>query len=324
MTRIRFLLLLCLSVLTWPMAMAQPAPWPSKPIRLVIGFTAGGPTDVVGRILAQQLSERLGQQVIVDNKAGAAGSIGAAFVAQQPADGHTLYLAVQTTHAVAPFMYPNVGYDPVRDFVGIARVVHNPLLMVVHPSLPVKNLSELVAYAKANPGKLSFATGGSGSSPHMSMEMFRNAAGMDMVPVHYKGDSAAMTDLLSGRVPLMMSSISGHMANVQGGRVRPIAVSGLARSAQLPDVPTISESGFPNFEVVTWWGLVARAGTPREVVDRIHRETVAALQQPAVREQFAKLGVDVAPQGPAEFTTYIASEAQRWGGLVKSLGLKAQ
>jgi tripartite-type tricarboxylate transporter receptor subunit TctC len=208
--------------------------------------------------------------------------------------------------------------------VGIARVVHNPLLMVVHPSLPVKNLQELVAYAKANPGKVSFATGGSGSSPHMSMEMFRKAANLDMQPIHYKGDAAAMTDLLSGRVPIMMSSISGQLANVQSGKLRPVVVTGLNRVPQLPDVPTISESGFPKFEVITWWGLVAKAGTPRDIVDRIHRETVALVQQPAVREQFAKLGLDVATQNPAEFSAYIAEEAQRWGGLVKSLGLKAE
>jgi len=322
MKRMRFLFLLGVTLLASTLAVAQ-GKYPDKPIKLVVGFAAGGPTDIVGRVLAQRLGERLGQPVVVDNRAGAAGSIGAAYVAKGPADGYTLYLAVQTTHAVAPYLYPSPGYDPIKDFVGIGRVAQNPLVMVVNPSMPVKNLAELVAYAKANPGKLTYATGGSGSSPHMSMEMFMKAAGLVIMPVHYKGDSAAIADLLGGRVDMMMSSISGQIAQIEAGKMRPIAMSGPTRSPQLPDVPTIAESGYPGFEVLTWFGLVAPAKTPPEIVDRINREMRVVLEEPEVRKQFTKLGFDVMPSSPKEFTAYIAEEATRWGGLVRALNLTA-
>ncbi len=323
MKRMRIFLLLCLSMLAGLPAAAQ-GTYPDKPLRLVVGFTAGGPTDIVGRVMAQHLGDRLGKTVVVDNRAGAAGSIGAAYVAKTPADGYTLYLAVQTTHAVAPYLYPSPGYDPIKDFTGVGRVVHNPLVMVVHPSLPANNLAELVAYVKANPGKLTYATGGSGSSPHMSMEMFKRAAGLDITPVHYKGDSAAMTDFLSGRVHMMMSSISGHMNNIQSGKVRAIALSGPTRSSRLPDVPTIAESGYPGFEVLTWFGLVVPAKTPPEIVARLNKETLAVLGQPEVREQFTKMGFEIVPSSPRDFTAYIAEEANRWGGLIRALGIKAE
>lgn len=303
---------------------AQSSDYPNKPVKIVVGFTAGGPTDQVARIIANHLNEKLGQPVIVDARPGAAGSIGASYTAKQPADGYTLYLAVQTTHAVAPYLYPNVGYDPVKDFTGIVRVVHNPLLMVVHPSFPAKNLAELVAYAKANPGKVNYSTGGIGSSPHMSMELFRKAAGVDITSVHYKGDAAALVDLMGGQVQMMMSSIAGLLPSVQTGKLRPIAVSGLQRSPMAPDIPTIAESGYPGFEVITWFGLVAHAKTPPAIVERINRETLAILKQPEVREQFTKMGFEIVPNSAAEFTRFIAEENVKWGGLVKQLGLKAE
>ncbi|VTU36585.1 Argininosuccinate lyase [Variovorax sp. PBS-H4] len=320
MKRLRILFLLTLSLLAGTLAVAQ-GKYPDKPIKLVVGFAAGGPTDIVGRVLAQHLGERLGQSVVVENRAGAAGSIGAAYVAKLPADGYALYLAVQTTHAVAPYLYPAPGYDPIKDFTGIGRIAQNPLVMVVNPALPVKNLAELVAYVKAHPGKLTYATGGSGSSPHMSMEMFKKAAGLAIVPVHYKGDSAAIADLLGGRVDMMMSSISGQIAQIDAGKMRPIAMSGPTRSPQLPDVPTIAESGYPGFEVLTWFGLVAPAKTPPEVVERLNREMQVVLDQPDVRKQFTKLGFDVMPSSPREFTAYIAEEATRWGNLVRALDI---
>lgn len=305
-------------------ALAQTGPYPNKPVKIVVGFTAGGPTDIVARTIAAQLSERMGQQFVVETRAGAAGSIGAAYAAKQPADGYTLYLAVQTTHAVAPYMYPNVGYDAIKDFTGVVRLVHNPLLMVVHPSLPVKDLAELVAYAKANPGKINYSTGGPGSSPHMSVEQFRKASGIDITAVHYKGDAAAMNDLLGGQVQMMMSSIAGVLPSVQAGRLRPIAVSGLRRASTAPDIPTIADSGYPGFEVITWFGLVAPAKTPPEIVERINREALAALRVPEVRDQFTKMGFEVVPNSPAEFTKFIAEENVKWGSLVKQLGLKAE
>ncbi|MBV7483789.1 tripartite tricarboxylate transporter substrate binding protein [Bordetella sp. BOR01] len=323
MWRIRFF---CGAVLAlFVQAAAQAADdYPAKPINLVVGFTAGGPTDSAARILAQQLGRQLGQSVVVQTRAGAGGSIGANYVAKSDPDGYTLYLAVQTTHAVAPYLYPDVGYDPIKDFTGIVRVVHNPLLMVVNPEVPANNLSELVAYLKANPGKVNFATGGIGSSPHMSMELFKKAAGLDIMPVHYKGDAAAQVDLLSGRVSVMMSSISGLLAGVQDGKLRPIAVSGRTRSPLLPDVPTIAESGYPDFEVITWFGLVAPAGTPQPVIDRLNHEVLAALKVPAVRQQYTKMGFEIVPNSSAEFTRFIADENVKWSGLIKELNLSAE
>jgi tripartite-type tricarboxylate transporter receptor subunit TctC len=323
MKRLRFLALLWISLLAGAPAAAQ-GKYPDRPIKLVVGFTAGGPTDIVGRVLAQHLTDRLGQSVLEENRAGAAGSIGAAYTAKMPADGYTIYLAVQTTHAVAPYLYASPGYDPIKDFVGIGRVAQNPLVMVVNPALPVKNLAELVAYVRANPGKLSYATGGSGSSPHMSMEMFKKAAGLNIMPVHYKGDSAAITDLLGGRVDMMMSSISGQIPQIESGKMRPIAISSLSRSPQLPNVPTIAESGYPGFEVLTWFGLVAPAKTPPGIIDRLNREMRAVLDQPDVRAQFTKMGFDVVPSSPKEFTAYIAEEADRWGSLVRTLNVTAE
>ncbi len=298
--------------------------YPNKPAKIVVGFTAGGPTDQVARIIASQLGDKMGQPFIVEARPGAAGSIGASYAAKQPADGYTLYLAVQTTHAVAPYLYPNVGYDAVKDFTGVVRIVHNPLLMVVHPSFPAKSLAELVAHAKANPGKVNYSTGGIGSSPHMSMELFRKAAGVDITAVHYKGDAAALGDLLGGQVQMMMSSIAGLLPSVQAGKLRPLAVSGLQRSPMAQDIPTVAESGYPGFQVITWFGLVAPARTPPEIVERINRETLAILKLPEVREQFNKMGCEIVPNSPAEFTRFIAEENLVWGGLVKQLGLKAE
>ena len=305
-------------------AYAQSQGYPNKPVKIVVGFTAGGPTDSVARLIARQLSERMGQNFIVDSRPGAAGSIGASYAAKQPADGYTLYLAVQTPHAVAPYLYPNVGYDAVKDFTGVVRIVHNPLLLVVHPSFPAKNLAELVAYAKANPGKINYSTGGIGSSPHMSVELLRKAAGIDITAVHYKGDAAALGDLLGGQVQMMMSSIAGLLPSVQAGKLRPLAISGLQRSPMVQDIPTIDESGYPGFEVITWFGLVAPAKTPSDVVERINREALAALRSPEVREQFNKQGFEVVPNSSLEFTRFIAEENVKWGGLVKQLGLKAE
>lgn len=330
MQQSKFRRVLCLAALAWPVASAhaqQPANsqgYPTKPVKLVVGFTAGGPSDTVARVIAKNLSERMGQPFVVETKAGATGSIGASFVARQPSDGYTLYLASQTTHAVAPYMYPNVGYDPMKDFVGVVRVVHNPLLMVVHPSFPVKTLAELVTYAKANPGKVNYSTGGSGSSPHMSMELLKKAAGIDLTAVHYKGDAAALTDLLGGQVNMMMSSMGGLLPSVQQGKLRAIAVSGLNRSPIAPDVPTIAASGYPGFEVITWFGLVTNAKTPPEIVERLNRETLAVLKVPEVQAQFTKMGFEVVPNSSVEFTKFIADENVKWGSLVKSLGLKAE
>lgn len=314
--------------LFWLMALgsacAYAQQYPVKPVRIVVGFTAGGPSDIVGRIVAQQLTERLNRQVVVENRAGATGTIGADLVAKAPPDGYSLYLASQTTHAVAPYMYSKVGYDPVKDFATVVLVAQNPLLVVTHPSLGANSIKELIAIARSRPGDINFATGGSGSSPHMSMELLKNAAKINMVPIHYKGDSAAISDLLGGQVPLMSASISGLLPYVKGGRLRGIAVTGSKRSAIAPDFPTVAESGVPGFEVITWFGILATAGTPADVVNRLNTEIVASLAQPAVKEQFTKLGLEIVGNTPEQYATFLRSENVKWGNMVRALGLKAE
>ena len=298
--------------------------YPVKPVRIVVGFTAGGPSDIVGRIVAQQLTERLNRQVLVENRAGATGTIGADLVAKAPPDGYSLYLASQTTHAVAPYMYSKVGYDPVKDFATVVLVAQNPLLVVTHPSLGAKSIKELIAIAKSRPGDINFATGGIGSSPHMSMELLKNAAKINMVPIHYKGDSAATSDLLGGQVPLMSASISGLLPYVKSGRLNGIAVTGSKRSAIAPEFPTVAESGLPGFEVITWFGILATAGTPAEVVNRLNTEIIGSLAQPAVKEQFAKLGLEIVGNTPGQYATFLRAENVKWGNMVRTLGLKAE
>jgi tripartite-type tricarboxylate transporter receptor subunit TctC len=305
-------------------AAAQTQGWPSRPVRIVVGFTAGGPTDIVARLIAEQLSQRFGRPVVVDNRPGASGTIGGEIVAKSKPDGYTLYVAVQTTHAVAPYMYPNVGYDPVKDFQTITLAVQNPLLVVVHPSLGVKSVKELVALARAKPGAIDFATGGIGSSPHMSVELFKSLFKLNMVAVHYKGDSAAAADLLSGQVPVMFASIVGLLPHVKAGKLRGLAVTGPRRSAVAPEFPTIAESGLAGYQVITWFGLLAPAGTPPEIVSRIYQDTVQSLGNAHVKEQVAKLGMETVGSTPAEFAAYMKEENVRWSKVVRDLNLKAE
>jgi len=297
--------------------------YPTKPVRIVVGFAAGGPSDIVARLLAQQLTERLGRSVIVDNRAGATGTIGAELVAKSPPDGHTLYLASQTTHAVAPYMYRNVGYDPVKDFATITLAMQNPLLGVVHPSTRIRTVQDLIALARERPGQLNFATGGQGSSPHMSVELLKSMAKLDMVPVHYKGDGAAIPEVIGGQVPLMFASIAGWMPHAQAGKVRGIAVTSLKRSSIAPQYPTVAESGLPGFEVITWFGILTTAGTPRDIVLRLNEELVKSLAVPAVRDQAIKLGMEIVASGADEYGAFLKSENAKWGKMVKDLQLKA-
>jgi tripartite-type tricarboxylate transporter receptor subunit TctC len=313
--------------LFWMLALgavsANAQQYPSKPVRVIVGFAAGGPSDIVGRIVAAQLTERMGRQFIVENRAGATGMIGAEVVAKAPPDGHALYIASQTTHAVAPYMYSKPLYDPVKEFATVSLVAHNPLLMVVHPSFGVKSVKDLIAIAKAQPGVVNFATGGIGSSPHMSMELLKSMAKIDMVPVHYKGDGAAVIDILGGQVPLFTASISGLLQYVKTGKLRGIAITGAKRSTIAPEFPTIAETGLPGYEVVTWFGLLTTAGTPAEVINKIYNDLGQSLTQPAVKEQFAKLGLEVVGSAPDQYAQFLRSENTRWGNMVRQLKLKA-
>jgi tripartite-type tricarboxylate transporter receptor subunit TctC len=316
---------MCLCLLASAISVAHAQSYPTKPVRIVVGFAAGGPSDIVARLMAQQLTERLGRQVVVDNRAGATGMIGAEIVAKAPADGHTLYLASQTTHAVAPYMYSKALYDPIKDFSTVVLVSHNPLLAVAHPSLGVKSVKELVAMAKRRPGDLNFATGGQGSSPHMSVELLKSLTGINMVAVHYKGDGAAIGELVGGQVPIMFASIAGLLPYAKSGKLRGLAITGSKRSGIAPEYPTIQEElGLKGYEVVTWFGLLTTAGTPAEIVNRLNKEVVQSLSEASVKESIAKLGMEVVGNTPEQYAAFLQSENVKWGRMVKSLGLKAQ
>jgi len=298
--------------------------YPSKPSRIVVGFTAGGPSDIVARIVAQQLTERMGQSFVVENRVGATGTIGAELVAKAPPDGYSLYLASQTTHAVAPYMYAKVGYDPIKDFATVVRVVHNPLLVVVNPSMPVKSMNDLIALARARPGQINFATGGIGSSPHMSMELLKSTLKLDMVPIHYKGDGAAIIDVIGGQVPMLTSSIWALMPYVRSGKLRGVAVTSLKRSTVAPEFPTIAESALQNFEVITWFGLLAPAATAKDVVSRLNAEVVQSVSLPAVKEQLTKMGFEIVANTPEQYAVFLREENVKWGKVVRDLGLRAE
>src|SRR5688572_32607084 len=317
--------LLGLLLLASGISFAHAQAYPSKPVRIVVGFAAGGPSDIVARLIAQQLTDRLGRQVVVENRAGATGTIGAELVAKSPPDGHSLYLASQTTHAVAPYMYSKVGYDPLKDFSTIVLVSHNPLLAVAHPSLGVKSIKELVAMAKRRPGQLNFATGGQGSSPHMSVELLKSLTGIKMEAIHYKGDGAAIGELIGGQVPIMFASIAGLLPYAKSGKLRGLAITGAKRSAIAPEFPTIQEElSLKGYEVVTWFGILTTAGTPPDVVNRLNREIVQSLAVASVRDSIAKLGMEVVGNSAEQYAAFLKEENVKWGKMVKALNLKAE
>jgi tripartite-type tricarboxylate transporter receptor subunit TctC len=235
-----------------------------------------------------------------------------------------LYLASQTTHAVAPALYPKVNYDPIRDFTPIVRVAHNPLLLVVHPSMPVKSVKDLIALAKARPGQINFATGGIGSSPHMSMELVKAMTGIDMVPVNYKGDGAAIIDLLGGHVQVFQGSIGTLLPHARSGKLRGIAVTSLKRSQMAPEFPTWHEQGLTDLEVLTWFGILSAAKTPQPIVDRLNKEILAAVAEPGPRDALLKSGFEILTNTPQEFAKFLNSEVVRWAKVIRDLGIKAE
>ena len=307
---------ICVSMPSW----AQP--YPSKPIRFVVPYPAGGPLDTVARLLAQKVSESTKQPVIVDNKPGAGGNIGADTVAKSAPDGYTILMGAVATHAINPALYASMPYDPVRDFAPVTQVASTPNVLVVNPSIPATTVREFIAHAKANPGKLNFGSGSTGSAGHLAGELFKTLAGVDMTHVPYKGAAPAMQDLIGGQIHLMFDNLASALTQVRAGRVKALAVTTAQRSALAPELPTIAEAGLPGFDISTWFGIFAPAGTPRDALERLHAEFTRALASADVRERMVNLGADPVGNRPEEFAAYIRREAEKYARLVKASGAK--
>ena len=298
------------------------APFPSKPIRIVVPFPAGGTTDILARAVAQKLTETMGQTVVVDNRPGAGGNIGAELVAKSPPDGYTLLMGTVGTHAINASLYAKMPYDHVRDFAPVILVAGVPNVLVVNPSVPANNVQELIAYIKANPGKVNFASSGSGTSIHLAGELFKTMAGVSMTHVPYKGSAPAVTDLLGGQVQLMFDNLPSALPQIKAGKLRALAVTSAQRASALPDVPTVAEAGLPGFDATSWFGLLAPAGTPKDVVAKLNAEVAKWLASPEAREKLASQGAIAAGQSPEDFTRHIAAETAKWQKVVKESGAK--
>jgi len=298
------------------------APFPSRNARLVVPFPPGGPLDAVGRAIAQKLTEAWGQSVVVDNRPGAGGNIGADLVAKSAPDGYTVVMGALSTHAVNPSLYPSMPYDAVKDFAPITLVAVTPNVLVVNPSLPVNSVQELVAYAKARPGKLSFGSGSNGSAGHLAGELFKVDAGIDMVHIPFKGGAPATQALLAGDTQLMFDNLANAMPQVRAGKLRALAVTTAERSRLAPDLPTMAEAGLPGFDISTWFGLLAPAGTPPDVVARWNADVTRILAAPDMRERLAAQGAEAAPTTPAAFGQFIRNELVKYARIVKSSGAK--
>jgi tripartite-type tricarboxylate transporter receptor subunit TctC len=296
--------------------------YPDRPVRIVVPFAAGGAVDILTRVLAQPLSQALGQQVIVDPRPGAGGNVGVEHVAKSPPDGYTLVMATTGTHTINPGLYSKLPFDAVRDFRPIGTIASVPNILVVHPSVPAKTVADLVALAKAKPGQLNFASFGNGTSNHLSGELFKTEAGVDVVHIPYKSAPQAVADLVAGQVAFAFVNAPLALPQVHAGKLRALAVTGDKRSPVAPELPTMIEAGMPGFVVESWYGLMAPAGTPDDVVQRLHRETVGVLKRPDVREAFAKQGADVEASTPAELAAMVRSGIARWTDVIRRSGAR--
>ncbi|HUF81409.1 MAG TPA: tripartite tricarboxylate transporter substrate binding protein [Burkholderiales bacterium] len=314
-------LLLAVIALCLPMGVLAQA-YPAKPVRIVVPFPAGGPADIFGRGLAQGMSAELGQPVIVDNIGGVGGVLGVDRVAKAAPDGYMLALNSASTLAIAPFSLSTLPYDVKKDFALITVVVRVPEVLVVHPSLPVKSMAELIAYAKANPGKVNFGSAGGGSITHLAGELLKAEAGVNMVHVAYKGAAPAVTDLVGGQVQMGIFDVPILLGHIRSGRLKALALTSASRASTLPEVPTTAETGYPNVTSDNWYGLVAPAATPPEVQRRIHAAAVAALNSPAVKEQYAKVSGVPSPGTPQDYARFLEAEQAKWSKVVRAIGFK--
>jgi tripartite-type tricarboxylate transporter receptor subunit TctC len=317
----RALALLALSLVLVGPAGAQP--FPAKPLRLFVGFSAGGGVDITGRIVAAKLSELWGQAITVENRLGAGGTLAADAVAKAPADGYTFVVCNAASHGIAPSLYKKLPYDPIRDFTPISLLGITSNVMVVHPSVPATTVAEFIAYAKANPGRISFGSSGVGTSPHLSVELLKSMTGINLVHVPYKGGAQSSTDLLSGQIQLLITNLPEQIGYIKAGKTRALGVSTTKRSPQLPDLPTISEAGVPGFDVTVWYGLCAPAGLPRALVDKVNADVAKAVLSPDTQRRLFDQGVEASRNSPEEFAAFIRAEVTKWAKVVRDSGATA-
>jgi tripartite-type tricarboxylate transporter receptor subunit TctC len=315
-------LTVCLAATAFDDAWGQ-STYPAKPIRMISPFPPGAVVDTLCRTLALPLGELLGQPVVVENRTGAGGNIGMDVVAKAPADGYTIGMGSIGTHGINPSVYAKMPFDPVRDFAPITFVASNINVLVVHPSVPAQNVQQLIAYARSNPGKLSFGSAGIGTSQHLAGELFKQFTGVEMAHVPYKGAGPAVSDLIGGQIPLMFVDISASLGHIRSGKLRALGVTTRERTPLL-DVPTVIEQGVPDFDVNAWFGLFAPARTPREIIVRLHAESEKALRLPATRERLQSMGLSPTPNTPEEFAQFIQNELERWARVVKAANLRAE
>jgi tripartite-type tricarboxylate transporter receptor subunit TctC len=312
------------AVLLMAAALTHAQSFPVKPVRVITPFTAGSAIDTLARVVGQKLGDTWGQQVVIDNRIGANGIIGTEAAAKAPADGYTVYLGNISTLAVNPHLYLKLPYDALRDFAPVTLAATIPVVLVVHPSLPVKSVRELIALAKAHPGQLNYASGGTGSAQHLPMEMLRVETGINIVHVPYKGLGPAFSDVLGGQVPMMFTGVSNVVPYMKTGRLRVLAIGSPKRSATLPDVPTVAEAGVPGFDFDSWTGYLVPVGTPRELIVKLHADITRTLAASEVRDKLVTLGFDLVGGTPEAFATLIRNDIARFGKLIKAAGIKAE
>jgi tripartite-type tricarboxylate transporter receptor subunit TctC len=324
MLRIAAVFLLGSALLSPAMAAEPAAVYPSRPIHIVVPYPPGGSADLVGRMVAEKMGQTIGQPVVIDNKGGATGSIGSEFVAHAAPDGYTLLIAISDTHAINPAVMANLRYDPLKDFVPISLMATQPLLLAVGRNMKARTLAEFVAMAKEKPGAITYASNGRGGLQHLAMELFSNAAGIKTLHVPYKGAGPAISDVIGGQVDSLFISVQGGGGNLTGGNLRPLAIGAASRLAVAPDVPTFSELGYPKFLVTQWYGLLAPAGTPPDVVDKLNRQVKTALATPDVSEKLKAAGTEPVGSTPEQFRAFLAGEIKLWADVAKSVGVRLE
>jgi tripartite-type tricarboxylate transporter receptor subunit TctC len=321
---LRLALAVVLGVAATGAAQTQTGSYPDRPLKLLVGFGAGGGTDIVARVMAQKMGQILGQSIVVENRTGASGLIAAADVAKSPPDGYMLLMGSQTIFAVAPVLYrKSVTFDPAKDFAAVSLTGASPLILVANPSFPARTVADVIAMAKTNPGKINFGTGGVGTTPHMTAELFEHVADIRMTHVAYRGEAPAINDTVAGQIPLMFANLSAVTGQISGGTLRGIAVTSAHRAATAPNVPTVAET-LPGFAAETWFGIVAPAGTSRDILTKLNAAARQALAAPDTKKRLAELGMSNTSSTPEEFDAYIKSEIAKWAAVIKDADIQAQ